>query len=95
MDLDIEKLRARIDADRNSFAVMRQLLADLLRFYECNETVEELAHDIQQKAITPIEAARWTGTAARVIAAHLYHVRNTIRIEILQAELMKRGRDGK
>lgn len=92
--MDIHALQQRMRADRERFELMRALLSNLLTLYAENETTEQLAQALQQRAGTPAKAVRWINAASKLTRANLGLVRNSIVIETLENEIIKRGKDG-
>lgn len=92
--MDIHALQQRMRADRERFELMRALLSNLLTLYAENETTEQLAQALQQRAGTPAKAVRWINAASKLTRANLDLVHNSIVIEAMENEIIKRGNDG-
>ncbi len=92
--MDIHALQQRMRADRERFELMRALLSNLLTLYAENETTEQLAQALQQRAGTPAKAVRWINAASKLTRANLDLVHNSIVIEAMENEIIKRGKDG-
>lgn len=92
--MGIDQIQHAMEADRRNFAVMRDLLTDLLKlFIEC-ETREEFAQALCQRAASPAAAVRWLDNASSLIRLNLHQVRSAVVIETLETEIIKRGKDG-
>lgn len=92
--MDIERIQRSMEADGKDFAVMRDLLVDLLKLYIEGETREELAYALCQRAGSPARAVRWLDNAMPLIRLNLLRVRQMVVIETLETEIIKRGKDG-